>query len=159
MSDDVRRLTGSGNYFEDFVVGDRYRHARGTTVGELEGQMLTKLVMNTAQAHFNEHAMQGGPYGKRLVFGLVTGSIVIGLATQDCAEQAIAELALDRLRFTAPVFHGDTLYAYTEVLAKDDGERPDAGVVRFRHTGLKDDGTVVFEGERTVLIRRREARK
>lgn len=158
MSDEHARLTGKGNYFEDFEVGDRYRHARGTTVGEVEAQMLTKLVMNTAQAHFNEHAMQGGPYGKRLVFGLITGSIVIGLATQDCAEQAIAELALDKLRFTAPVFHGDTLYAYTEVLAKDDGERTDAGVVRFRHTGVKDDGTVVFEGERTALIRRREAK-
>ena len=109
MSDERSLLTGRGNYFEDFEVGDRYRHARGTTVGEAEGQVLTKLVMNTAQAHFNEHAMEGGPYGKRLVFGLITASIVIGLATQDCAEQAIAELALDKLRFTAPVFHGDTL--------------------------------------------------
>ena len=158
MSDERSLLTGRGNYCEDFEVGDRYRHARGTTVGEAEGQVLTKLVMNTAQAHFNEHAMEGGPYGKRLVFGLITASIVIGLATQDCAEQAIAELALDKLRFTAPAFHGDTLYAYTEVLAKDDGERPDAGVVRFRHTGVKGDGTVVFEGERTALIRRREAK-
>ena len=154
---EMSRLTGRGNYFEDFEVGDRYRHARGTTIGEVEGQLLTKLVMNTAQAHFNEHAMKASPYGKRLVFGLITGSIIIGLATQDCAEQAIAELALDKLRFTAPVFHGDTLYAYTEVLAKDDGDRADAGIVRFKHTGVKDDGSIVFEGERTVLIKRRPA--
>ena len=92
---------------------------------------------------------------RSLVFGLVTGSIVIGLATQDVAENAIAELALDKLRFTAPVFHGDTLYAYTEVLAKDDGDRADAGIVRFKHWGVKDDGAVVFEGERTVLVKRR----
>jgi len=154
---EMSRLTGRGNYFEDFEVGDRYRHARGTTIGEVEGQLLTKLVMNTAQAHFNEHAMKASPYGKRLVFGLITGSIIIGLATQDCAEHAIAELALDKLRFTAPVFHGDTLYAYTEVLAKDDGDRADAGIVRFKHTGVKDDGSIVFEGERTVLIKRRPA--
>jgi len=154
---EMSRLTGRGNYFEDFEVGDGYRHARGTTIGEVEGQLLTKLVMNTAQAHFNEHAMKASPYGKRLVFGLITGSIIIGLATQDCAEQAIAELALDKLRFTAPVFHGDTLYAYTEVLAKDDGDRADAGIVRFKHTGVKDDGSIVFEGERTVLIKRRPA--
>jgi acyl dehydratase len=146
---------GGGRYFEDFSVGDRYRHARGTTVGEVENQLLTKLVMNTAHAHFNEHAMREGPFGQRLVFGLVTGSIVIGLATQDTAERAIAELGLDRLRFTAPVFHGDTLYAYTEVLETHDADRPDAGVVRFKHWGVKDDKTVVFEGERTVLIKRR----
>jgi acyl dehydratase len=161
-------------YFEDFAVGDRYRHARGTTVGEAENQLLTKLVMNTAQAHFNEHAMARGPYGRRIVFGLITGSIIIGLATQDTAEHAVAELALDKLRFTAPVFHGDTLYAYTEVLAKGDADRDDAGIVRFRHTGVKPAGltpgasgaaapdddamTVVFECERTVLIRRLERR-
>lgn len=150
-------LTGAANYFEDFNAGDRYRHARGTTVGELENQMLTKLVMNTAQAHFNEHAMQSTPFGQRLVFGLVTGSIIIGLATQDVAENAIAELALDKLRFTAPVFHGDTLYAYTEVLAKGDADRADAGIIRFRHWGVNQDGVVVFDGERTALIRRRPA--
>lgn len=148
-------LTGRRNYFEDFNVGDRYRHARGTTVGEVENQLLTKLVMNTAHAHFNEHAMQSTPFGQRLVFGLVTASIVIGLATQDTAENAITELALDKLRFTAPVFHGDTLYAYTEVLAKDETGGEDAGTVRFKHWGVKHDGSVVFEGERTVLIKRR----
>ena len=80
---------------------------------------------------------------------------MIGLATQDIAENAIAELGLDKLRFTAPVFHGDTLYAYTEVLSKTDVERDDAGVVRFKHWGVNQDGKVVFEGERTVLIKRR----
>lgn len=148
-------LTGSTNYFEDFAVGDRYRHARGTTVGELENQLLTKLVMNTAHAHFNEHAMKSTPFGQRLVFGLVTASIVIGLATQDVAENAIEEVALDRLRFKAPVFHGDTLYAFTEVLSKADAGRADAGLVRFKHWGANGDGTIVFEGERTALIRRR----
>lgn len=73
MTYDAATLTGSRNYFEDFTAGDRYRHARGATVGEVENQMLTKLVMNTAHAHFNEHAMKGTPFGQRLVFGLVTG--------------------------------------------------------------------------------------
>ena len=148
----------SAAYFEDFTVGDRMRHARGTTVGEVENQLLTKLVMNTAHAHFNEHAMQGTAFGQRLVFGLVTGSIIIGLATQDTAEQAIAEVGLDKMRFRAPVFHGDTLYAYTEVLETRDADRADAGIVRFKHWGTKQDGTLVFEGERTVLIKKREQR-
>jgi acyl dehydratase len=142
-------------YFEDFTVGDKYRHSRGTTVGDTEGQMLAKLVLNTAQAHFNEHAMKESPFGQRIVFGLVTGSIVIGLATQDTAENAVAELGLDKMRFIAPVHHGDTLYAYTEVLSKTESNRADAGVVRFKHWGVSDTGSVVFEGERTVLIKRR----
>ena len=146
------------SFVEDFRVGDRWRHARGTTVGEVESQLLTKLVLNTAQAHFNEHAMEGSPFGDgRLVFGLVTGSLVIGLATQDTAEEAIAELGLDEVRFTTPVHLGDTLYALTEVEAIDDADRDDAAVVRFRHWGLNQRDDVVFEGVRTVLVRRRGA--
>jgi itaconyl-CoA hydratase len=147
-----------GGWFEDFTVGDRWRHARGTTIGEVEGQLLTKLVLNTAQAHFNDHVMEGSPFGDgRLVFGLVTGSVVIGLATQDTAEHAVAEVGLDGMRFTAPVHHGDTLYAATEVLETAEAERPDAGLVRFRHWGVNQRDEVVFEAERTVLVRRRPA--
>lgn len=153
--DRLSRLTGADTYFEDFEVGAQMRHARGTTVDEVENQLLTKLVMNTADAHYNEQKMQALPYGQRLVFGLVTGSIVIGLATQDTAENALAELRLDGLKFRAPVFHGDTLTAYTEVLETRDADRADAGIVRFKHWGLKQDGTVVFEGVREVLIKRR----
>ena len=115
MSIAISKLTGANNYFEDFEVGAKLRHARGTTIGEIENQMLTKLVLNTADGHYNEHRMRGTNFGQRLVFGLVTGSVCIGLATQDTAENALAELGMTGIRFTAPVFHGDTLYAYTEV--------------------------------------------
>jgi itaconyl-CoA hydratase len=140
--------------FEDFTVGDRMRHARGCTIGEVEGQLLSKLAMNSAQAHFNDDAMAGTPFGRRIVFGLITASVVIGLATQDTAEDAIAEVGLDKLRFRAPVVHGDTVYAASEVLATEPADRDDAGLVRFKHWGFKPDGSVVFEGERTVLLKR-----
>ncbi len=151
----MSKLTGADNYFEDFEVGARFRHARGTTVGEIENQLITKLVMNCAEAHFNEDYARRSRFGQRVVFGLVTGSIVIGLATQDTAGNALAELGLDGLRFRAPVYHGDSLYAYTKVLEKRDAERDDAGVVRFKHWGLNQNGAIVFEGERTVLVKRR----
>ena len=153
--------TGTGNYFEDFEVGRRIRHVRGKTVGEFDNQIVTNLVMNTAHSHFNEAAMARSPWGERLVFGLVTGSLVIGLATQDCAENALAELGLDKLRFVAPVFHGDTIWAFSEVLETADApDRDDAGVVRFKHWGMKTprgggDDQVVFEGERRVLVKKR----
>ena len=150
-------LTGNDNYFEDFTVGDSYEHARGKTVTEMDGVLITNLVMNTAQGHFNEHQMAQGPLGQRIVFGGVTAAMVIGLAMQDTGEQALAELGLDRVRFRTPVFHGDTLYAFSEVLEKDDAGRPDAGEVRFLHRGLNQHGTLVFEGERRVLIKKRPA--
>ncbi len=155
MARTLASVTGRHGYFEDFAVGQRLRHARGATVGEVENQLLSKLVLNTADAHWNEHRMQGTPFGQRLVFGLLTASIVLGLASEDTAEQSMQEVAMTGLRFRAPVFHGDTLYAWSEVLATGPAPRDDAGVVRFRHWGTKADGTVVFEGEREVLLKRR----
>jgi acyl dehydratase len=151
----ISALTARDNYFEDFVPGTVMRHARGKTVEAIENVMITNLVMNTAQAHFNEHAMKQNRFGQRLTFGGVTAALIIGLASQDTAENALAELSLDKIRFTNPVFHGDTLYAFTEVLAVAPADREDAGIVHFRHWGVKENDTVVFEGERRVLIKRR----
>lgn len=154
MTTRAGELTGSDNYFEHFAVGERFRHARGKTVTEMDGVLITNLVMNTAQGHFNEHLMAQREFGGRIVFGGITASIVIGLASQDTGENALAELGMTEVRFRKPVRHGDTLYATTEVLATDDADRPDAGIVTFAHTGHNQRGEVVFTGRRTVLLKR-----
>ena len=160
MSFEPATLTGKDNYYEDFAVGDVYEHARGKTVEALENVLITNLVMNTAQGHFNEHMMESSPQKHRIVFGGVTASIVIGLAMQDTGENALQELGLDKVRFRVPVLHGDTLYTFSEVLGKDDspgvlhGHR-DVGVVHFRHWGINQRGETVFEGERRVLVKKR----
>jgi itaconyl-CoA hydratase len=151
----VSELTGNDNYFEDFVPGAVMRHARGKTVEMLENVLLTNLVMNTAEGHFNEHSMKSGRFGQRVTFGGVTIAMMIGLASQDTSENALAELTLDKVRLKRPVFHGDTLYAFTEVLAVADSERSDAGIVHFRHWGVNQKDQVVCEGERRVLVKRR----
>ena len=84
-------------------------------------------------------------------------SIVLGLAAQDTAENAIAEIGMDKMKFKSPVFHGDTLYAYSEVLNVENANRDDAGIITFKHWGVNQDDKIVFEGERTVLMRRRGA--
>src|SRR5690349_6792463 len=107
----ISSLTADGWYFEDFVVGDVVRHARG----EIENVMFTNLVMNTADGHFNEHKMKDSPVGTRIVFGGITISLVVGLSSQETATNALAELGMDKLRLKKPVLHGDTLYAITEI--------------------------------------------
>lgn len=143
-------------WFEDFEVGRRMRHARRSTIGEVEGSFLAKQVMNTAQPHFNDDFLRDGPLGGgRLVFGLATAATVYGLVSQDTAAHAVAELGWDGMRFLAPVHHGDTLEAFTEVLAATDGDTPGAGVVSFRHWGRRQDGVVVFTATRTTLVSHR----
>ena len=153
-------LTGDGNYFEDFEPGAVMRHARGKTMCEQDNVGITLQVLNTAEGHFNEDLMQKNAMGRegwnaRLQFGGVTIAMVIGLAMQDTGENAIAELGLDKIRLKAPVFHGDTLYAYSEVLEKRQGDQPDAGIVVFKHYGVNQKDQVVFEGERTLLIKKK----
>ncbi|RYY72210.1 MAG: MaoC family dehydratase [Comamonadaceae bacterium] len=151
-------LTSDDNYFEDFEVGRLMRHARGKTVTEMDNVLITHMVMNTAEGHFNEHAMKKdarGIFAQRVVFGGINLSMVLGLAAQDTAEQCLAELTLDKIRLSHPVFHGDTLYAFSEVLERTDGDRPDAGVVRFRHYGVNQDDKLCVEAERTVLLKRK----
>lgn len=157
MVDVSDSVLGTSGWFEDFAPGQRMRHARAATVGELEGSGPAKQVMNTAQAHFNDHFLTGSSLGDdRIVFGLSTASLVYGLASQDTAEHAVAELGWGRLRFLAPVHHGDTIEAFSEVVSVEPGDSPDApGVVGFRHWGRRQDGVVVFEGERKTLMRRR----
>ena len=152
-------LTGDGNYFEDFEVGQRMKHFRSATVDEVENNFITKQVMNTAQGHWNEEIMRGSALGDgRLVFGLITGSVTVGLTSQDTAENAVAELGLDKVRFRKPVHHGDTISAYTEVLSVDEPtDRQDAGIVRFKHWGRNQHDETVCELERTVLIKRRNS--
>ncbi|MDP6690592.1 MAG: MaoC family dehydratase [Alphaproteobacteria bacterium] len=153
-------LTSANNYFEDFEVGAVYKHARGKTVTEMDNVMITNMVMNTAEGHFNEDLMQRAARGipgfdTRIVFGGINLSMVIGLAGQDTGEQVLEELGMDKIRLKAPVHHGDTLYAYSEVLAKEDGGRDDAGVITFKHYGVNQKDVVIYEGERRALMKRR----
>ena len=148
-------LTGKDNYFENFEIGQVFRHSRGKTIEGLENVLITNLVMNTAQAHFNDHVMQNSEHKGRLSYGGVNFSIVMGLAMQDTGENAIAELGLDNIRLLAPVVHGDTLYAYSEVIEVTDADREDAGIVTFRHYGVNQHDKTIFQGERRMLLKRR----
>ena len=154
----LAELTSPDNYFEDFTVGALIRHARGKTVTEMDNVMLTNVVMNTAEGHFNEHLMRQGASGifaQRVVFGGINLSMVLGLAAQDTAEQCLRELSLDKIRLTNPVYHGDTLYAFSEVLAKEDSDQPDAGIVHFKHFGINQDDKLCVQADRRVLLKRK----
>ena len=152
-------ITGDHNYFEDFTVGDTLIHQRGRTITEMDNHMFTSMVMNTAELHFNQALIDRNPDqfigGKLLVYGGVVLAFTLGLASQDTSENAIAELEMDNGKHTNPVFHGDTVFAESTVLEKRDSHRADAGIVKFKLVGKKQDGTVVVEIDRTVLIKRK----
>jgi acyl dehydratase len=143
-----------GKYYEDLQGGERFKHANGRTVTEMDNVLFSSLTMNTQPLHINEDFASRSVHGRRIVNGIFTLGVVVGLSVSELTEGTIiANLSYERVSHPHPVFHGDTLYAETEVLDKRESRsRPEAGLVRLRQTGRNQDGTIVLEMERTVLF-------
>ena len=146
-----------GKFYEDIEVGQRIQHANGRTVTEMDNVLFCALTMNTQPLHLNEEFAAGTQFGQRIVNGLYTMGLVVGLTVGELSEGTfVANLAYDKVVHPNPVFHGDTISVETEVLEKRESRsNPDRGLVRFRHIGRKQDGTVVIEVERTALFLKR----
>jgi itaconyl-CoA hydratase len=146
-----------GLYYDDLEVGQRIRHSRGRTVTEMDNVLFCGLTMNTQPLHLNEDFAAHTEFGQRLVNGIFTLGLVVGLVVPDLTEGTIvANLGYERVLHPHPVFHGDTIYVDTEILEKRSSRsRANAGIVRLKHTGRKQDGTVVIEVERTALFLKR----
>jgi itaconyl-CoA hydratase len=144
----------AGKYFEDLEVGQRIRHSLGRTVTEMDNTLFSTLTMNTQPLHLNEDFAARTQFGQRIVNGIFTLGLVVGLSVNELTEgTVVANLGYERVVHPNPVFHGDTIYVESEVLEKRESRsRPDVGIVRLKHIGRKPDGTVVVELERTVMF-------
>ena len=144
-----------GRFLEDFEVGDIYRSAIGRTVTETDNIWFTLITNNDNQIHFNDEYAKNTQFGKPLVNSLFTIAVVTGLAVKDVSQNGFA-LGWARIVLPNPVFAGDTLYAETEVLSvRESKSDPTRGIVTVRSRGLKQDGTVVVEFERPVMVWKR----
>ena len=147
-----------GRFYEDFEVGDVYQHPLGRTITETDNTWFTLLTMNTNQAHFNAQVGESSEFGRRLVVSPLTISIAIGQSVTDVTQNAFANLGMDDLRLTAPVFVGDTLWSESLVLHKrGSGSRPGAGLVTVRTRTLNQDAVEVLTFLRTFFVHRRDA--
>ena len=145
-----------GRYFEDFEVGQIYEHRPGRTITESDNTWFTLLTMNQHPLHFDAEYAMKSEFGKPLVNSCLTLSIVSGMSVSDVSQKSVANLGWDKIKLSAPVFVGDTIYAESAVLAKrPSNSRPNQGVVTIRTTGRKQDGTVFMSFERSMLIPKR----
>lgn len=155
MADSQReRIEQRGLWFEEFDPGVLYAHRPGRTLTEADNVLFTTLTMNSQALHLDEAWSAGQPFGHRLVNSLLTLSTLVGLSVSQLTQGTIvANLGFESVRFPAPVFHGDTLYAETIVLDKRlSASRPGEGIVRLEHTGRNQDGTVVVVAIRSTLV-------
>jgi len=145
----------TGRCYEDFNVGMILQHPLGRTVTSADNAWFTLLTVNTNPIHFDAYYSAQTEFGKPLVNSTFTLALVTGLSVSDVSQNAI-NLGWDEVRMPAPVFEGDTIYAQSQVLNKRESKsRPHMGLVEIKTTGYKQDGTVILEFRRTILVYKR----
>jgi acyl dehydratase len=159
MTDGVEPAGMTGLYYEEFEVGETIDHERRRTVSESDNQRFCDVTMNRQSLHLDAEAAADTQFGERLVNGLYTMSLAVGLTIPDTTDGTIvANLSYDEVKHPEPVFHGDTIGARSTVTDRretSDGER---GVVTMHVEAYRvEDGaeTVVCEFDRTVLSLKR----
>lgn len=146
----------SGLYWEDFEPGDVFEHRPGRTVLDVDNIWFTLLTMNPQQVHFDAVYAAKTEWKKLLVDSTFTLALVSGMSVRTVSAKVVANLGWDKVKLTAPVFAGDTLYAESTVLHKRESKsRPGQGIVTVETRGLNQDGVEVIRFERTMLIYRR----
>ena len=163
-------LAGSPFLWDDYAVGERIDHVDGMTIEEAEHMMAARLFQNTAKVHFNQHVEREGRFGRRIIYGGYIISLARALSFNGLAN-ALSIAAINGGRHTAPTFAGDTIYAWSEILAAMPiPRREDVGALRIRTVAAKDrscadfpyrdaagayDKSVVLDFDYTVLMPRR----
>lgn len=160
-------LSGSTYLWEDYVIGEKIDHIDGMTIEESDHMIATRLYQNTAKVHFNQHVEKEGRFGKRIVYGGHIISLARSLSFNGLAN-ALTIAAINGGRHTNPSFAGDTIYAWSEILDKQEiPGSDDVGALRVRTVATKDrpchdfpyqnaegayDPSVVLDFDYTVLM-------
>jgi acyl dehydratase len=147
----------AGLYFEEFTVGQVFKHQPGRTVTEADNVLFTTMTMNPQPLHLDAAFASQTEFGQRLVNSLLTLGIAVGLSVGDTTlGTTVANLGFDKIEFPKPVFHGDTLYIETEILDKRESRsRPDTGVVFFEHRATNQREELVARIRRAGLMRKK----
>jgi len=148
--------TSTGNFFEDFRVGQLIKHAtpRTITVGDValyNGLFGPRFAVQSSDAFAQAIGYSRAPVDDLLVFHVVFGKTV-----PDISLNAVANLGYAACRYLAPVYPGDTLNAVSEVIGLKENSSRKTGIAFVRSTGLKQDGSKVLEYVRWVMLRKRD---
>ena len=142
-----------GRYLEEFEVGAVYKHWPAKTVTEADDHLFCLITMNHHPLHINDVYARKSQQGRNVVVGPLVYSLALGMSVSDVSGKAIANLATEELKHPAPVFHGDTLFCESEVLEKKESQsKPDRGTVKVHTRVLNQDGVLVAEFKRLVLV-------
>jgi len=145
-----------GGWFEDFSPGQIFKHWPGKTITEMDNHLFSLLTMNDNPLHTDENYMSEHQHGKTLVNGLLIMSLVVGMSVRQTSGKAIANLLYESVTHDGPTFHGDTIYAESEVLEVIPSKsRDDRGMVYIESRGINQREEKVLTLRRKFLVKKR----
>lgn len=144
----------AGKYFDELEVGMVIKHELGRTLTEMDNVLFNALTMNNQPLHLNEDFASKTEFGRRIINGVFTMGVVVGITVQELTSGTIvANLGYESVKHPHPMFHGDTLYVETEITAKRESRsRPNAGIITMTHIGRNQAGVVCVEVTRSALF-------
>jgi len=150
----MERISSYGRYFDELEVGRQFRHWPGRTITEFDDTLFSLMSMNQHPVHVDEHYASATQHARRLVVGPLVISLAIGLSQADIGGRALETLDYSDVRHLAPVFHGDTVYAESSIVAKEE-LADDRGVVIVATTALNQRGEVILSMQRKIMVPKR----
>ena len=145
---------GYGRYFEELEAGQQFRHWPGRTITEFDDTFFSLMSMNQHPLHLDEHFAQTTQHGRRLVSGPTVISLAIGMTQADVGGRALETLEYSDVRHAGPVFHGDTIYAESSILAKHElAEGRGVVVVHTRAVNQREETVLTLERKIVVPTR------
>jgi acyl dehydratase len=135
-----------GRTYGELETGQHFEHWPGRTITDFDDTLFSLLSMNQHPVHNDEHYARGTQHGQRLVVGPLVIALVIGMSQADVGGRATATLEYRDVKHLKPVFHGDTIYARSTIVAKEDG------IVTVASEGLNQRGEVVLSLERRIAV-------
>ena len=135
-----------GRFYDELEPGQRFEHWPGRTITEFDDTLFSLMSMNQHPLHIDGHYAAGTQHGRRVVVGPLVVALVIGMSQADVGGRSTATLEYRDVRHLAPVFHGDTIYARSTIVAKEDG------VVTVASEGVNQRGESVLSLERKIAV-------
>lgn len=149
----------TGRYYDELSVGEVIHHSLSRTLSEMDNILFNSLTMNTQPLHMDEHFAQKTQFGRRIVNGIFTLGLVVGITVNELtAGTIIANLGYENINHPHPLFHGDTISVTTHILEKRlSSSNPSRGIIKMKHFGYNQDQVVCVEVTRSVLFLRKES--
>ena len=145
-----------GGWFEEFSPGQIFKHWPGKTITEMDNHLFSLLTMNDNPLHTDENYMSEHQHGKTLVNGLLIMSLVVGMSVRQTSGKSIANLLYESVTHDGPTFHGDTIYAESEVLEVTPSKsRDDRGMVYIESRGINQREEKVLTLRRKFLVKKK----